>query len=64
MGSWDRCAAAWSELSFDAAEEELEDGGFEGVEEECEGWGVGEVEGEGVLFEETDRGECWCGGVG
>ena len=54
----------WGELGFDAAEEELEDGGFEGMEEEGEHGGAGEVEGEGVLLEEADWGQGWCGGVG
>ena len=53
-----------AKLGFDAAEEVLEDGGFEGVEEEGEGGGAGEVEGEGVLLEEVDGGEGWGGGVG
>jgi hypothetical protein len=57
-------AAARGELGFDATEEELENGGFEGMEEEGQGWSAGEVEGEGVLFEETDGGECRRGDVG
>ena len=57
--------AFWlSELGFDAAEESLEDGGFEGVEEEGDGGGGGEVEGEGVLVEELSGREGWGGGVG
>ena len=51
-------------MGFDAAEKELEDGGFEGVEEEGEGGGAGEVEGEDVLLVEADGGEWRGGGVG
>ena len=55
---------ALGEVGFDAAEKQFEDGSFEGVEEEGEGGGAGEVEGEGVLFEEADGGEWRGGGVG
>jgi len=61
---WSGVAAARGELGFDAAEEKLEDGGFEGVKEEGEGGGSGEVEGEGILFEEADGSEWMRGGVG
>jgi hypothetical protein len=61
---WCGGAAVWCELGFNAAEEELEDGCLERMEEEREGRGAGEVEGEGVLLEEADGGECWGGSVG
>ena len=62
-GGWG-CAGLFCEAGFDVTEKKLENGGFEGVEEEGEGWGAGEVEGEGVLFEEADRGQERGGGVG
>ena len=57
-------AGAGGELRFDSAEEEFEDGGFEGVEEEGYAGGTGEVVGEGVLLEEVGGGEGWSGGIG
>ena len=58
---------SFGELGFDAAEEELQHRRFEGVEEKGEGGRAGEVEGEGVLFEEADGCDgygCGVGGVG
>ena len=55
---WGRGSAGFfCEAGFDAAEEELEDGSFEGMEEKGEGGGAGEIEGEGVLLVEADGGE-------
>ena len=49
-------AGFFCEASFDAAEKELEDGGFEGVEEKGQSGGAWDVEAEGVLFVEADGG--------
>ena len=57
-------AGAGGELGFDAAEEEFEDRGLEGVKEEGYAGGTGEVVGEGVLLEEAGGGEGWSGGIG
>jgi hypothetical protein len=57
-------SGAAGELSFDTAEEVLEDGCFEGVVEEGESGCVGKIEGESVLLMEDDGSDWWGGGVG
>ena len=49
-------AGFFCEAGFDAAEKELEDGGFEGVEEKGKSGGAWDVEAERVLFVEADGG--------
>jgi hypothetical protein len=59
-----RGAGPFGKTGFDAAKEQLQDGGFEGMEEKGESGGAAEVEGESVLLVELDGRELRGSGVG